>query len=99
MKIFLAGVLLCFSTFTYAATIARAEVQGNIITLTDEPCAVSAVANLPFRATWWEAGKTFEGCYGYSSSDGLILAYFDDKTVVALPVQIFTPSHVKGVAI
>lgn len=59
------------------------------VVLHSEKCALDAVANLPGRATWVEDGKTFEGCFGFDRNFGIIRLYFSDKTVVAVPVQLF----------
>lgn len=52
---------------------------------------MSAVTNLPYRATWDEGGRRHEGCY--TVKDGLVLAYFDDRTVAILPLSVFTPTQ------
>ena len=57
------------------------------VVLYDEACALEAVTNLPSRATWTEKGKVFEGCWAANSN--LILAYFDDRTVIAVPLRVF----------
>lgn len=57
------------------------------VTLYDEPCAIPAVKNLPFRATWKEGGSTFEGCF--TISGGLVMGYFDDRTVVGIDGRAF----------
>ncbi len=60
------------------------------IVLHDEKCALAEIANLPRRATWTEGAKTYEGCWGARPDQGIVLAYFTDKTVVAVPVQAFS---------
>ena len=71
-----------------AAPVATAGDDSVVVTLTDEPCALPAVANLKLRATWTEKGVTHEGCFAVSQ--GLAMFYFADRTVVAIPVQAFT---------
>lgn len=62
--------------------------QGELVlTLTDEPCALSAVSNLPSRAVWQEKGETIEGCYG--RLNGVVVCYFADLTVAILPAAAF----------
>ena len=58
------------------------------ITLYNDPCKLKEVSNLELRATWQEKGKVFEGCFGIHPY-GVVLAYFSDKTVVIMPVDIF----------
>ncbi len=59
------------------------------IVLHDERCALAEITNLPRRATWTENGTTYEGCWGARPDQGIVLAYFSDKTVAAIPVQAF----------
>lgn len=66
-----------------------ATAEGATITLTNEPCKVPAIGNLPFRAVWVEKDKTYEGCFGVRQDLGLVLAYFDDRSVALIPIQIF----------
>ena len=39
------------------------------VTLTDEPCALREVVNLPQRATWTEGGRMIEGCWAPSKTE------------------------------
>lgn len=87
MKIALLMLALGLAVQASAAPIATASHAGVIVTLTDEPCALPAVANLPNRATWQQDSKTYEGCFGVRA--GLVLAYFDDRTVALLPLDGF----------
>jgi hypothetical protein len=73
----------------YSAPMFTAATEGAIITLTDEPCTLEAVTNLKYRATWVEKEKTFEGCWAPHRELGVVIAYFDDKTVAIIPVQAF----------
>lgn len=60
------------------------------VTLTDEPCTVAAVSNLPRRATWTERGKVFEGCY--EMVGGVVVMYFAEyRTVILAPRGAFQP--------
>ena len=64
--------------------------QGVRVLFYDDKCAVSEITNLPFKATWEEKGKTYQGCWGPRPDLGVIAAYFDDKTVAIVPIQILT---------
>lgn len=72
-----------------AEAIAATEQGGVRIVLYSEKCAIKGVANLPHRASFHENGKTYEGCAGMSPF-GLILFYFSDETVFAVPVDAFS---------
>lgn len=74
---------------TYAAPIFEAADGTVVVTLTNEPCRLKAVDNLPLRATWREDGKTHEGCFG--AVGGIVLSYWADLTVTALPSSVFKP--------
>jgi hypothetical protein len=62
--------------------------DGTVITLYSESCALSEVSNLSKRATWQEANKQYEGCWGVSPF-GLVMFYFDDKSVAVVPAEAF----------
>lgn len=62
---------------------------GTVVTLTDEPCTIPVVKNLPLRATWSDRSGTFEGCYGSSYGGRLVLMYFDDLHVMGLTSDVF----------
>lgn len=67
-------------------------VQGDVrIVIYDEPCQLTTtVSNLPYRATWNEKGKVYEGCVGSSPEVGVAMFYFlEDKTIAAVPLQMF----------
>jgi hypothetical protein len=83
----LALLLVLLMGPTHAAPVATATQDGVNVTLTDEKCAQSAVTNLPLRATWTEAGKSLDGCY--TVQGGLAVLYFEDRTVVVVPVSMF----------
>jgi hypothetical protein len=90
--ILIALVLVCllYATTVKADPLFQATGDGARIVLTNEPCKLPEVTNLPYRATWEEKGKTFEGCYGARPDAGVVVAYFSDKTAVAIPFQAFT---------
>jgi len=90
MRNVLKAALIVLSVATaQAAPLYKAFGNGLQIVLTDEPCALKVVANLPKRATWTENGKTQEGCWGVSEVTGTVMAYWDDRTVTSIPTQIF----------
>lgn len=72
-----------------AEPIFEANGEGVTIQIHKEACTLAEVKNLPRRATWTERGKTFEGCAGLDQNLGIVLAFFVDRTVVALPLQVF----------
>ena len=80
-------VLVLGMTCAHAAPIAVGEADGIRITLTDEPCQLDAVTNLPRRAIWEEGNKRFEGCWG--AMQGFIASYFSDRSVAVIPAQLF----------
>lgn len=86
MKAIALLLLLPFAVFAKPIAVASAE-NINVI-LTDEPCKLIAVTNLTKRATWTEAGKVTEGCWAAHPS-GLVLFYFSDLTVTAIPAEPF----------
>ena len=79
-----------YPTKAHASAMLRAESGGVTVTIYDQPCALKEVSNLPKRATWTEKGKTYEGCIGAHPQFPVLMAYFTDKTVVVLPVEMFT---------
>lgn len=86
----LAAVAVCIAIIVPLARAAPVAVlrQGDLVlTLTDEPCALPAIANLPSRVVWVEKGETIEGCYGRRGET--ILFYFADLTVIDIPMQAF----------
>ena len=71
-----------------AVQIASAHVGGVTIALYNEPCAVAAVTNLDYRATWSAGGETWEGCYSINGF-GIGVMFFSDLTAVSGPAEIF----------
>jgi hypothetical protein len=81
--------LTCWPAAVCAEPMVKANVQGIEITVYTEDCALkNVVSNLPKRATWVEKGKTFEGCAG-ATQFGVLIFYFNDKTVAVVPVEHF----------
>lgn len=70
-----------------ADPIALAASEGTVVTLTDEKCALPAVANLPYRDTWSEKGAQYDGCF--MVMEGVVVGYFSDRTVVLMNGRAF----------
>lgn len=86
----LAIAMLLYSIKARADAVASAEAGGIRITLYSEHCKLTdQVSNLPYRATWTEEGKTVEGCVGLDPQLRLFRFWFADKSVVAIPMQVF----------
>jgi hypothetical protein len=82
--------LFCWPAALIAAPILVADAGEVRIELFDEPCALKdSVSNLPYRATWTEKGKVYQGCFVPHPNAGIVMAYFDDKTVAAIPIDAF----------
>ena len=88
MRILLLALLL-LPVNVFADALYQADDQGIRITLYDEPCKLDAVKNLKFRAVWTEKGRDIEGCVGLRPDAGVVVAYFADKTVALIPMEIF----------
>ena len=85
------ALLAALPALAPAAPVAAIVQDGITVTLYDEPCALEAVANLRYRATWHDPKRGhFEGCYTVQHHT-IVVLYFDDRTVVVLPLQIFQP--------
>ena len=84
-------LLLAWALPSKASPVAQLSGEDGVtITLYDEPCAYSSIIkNLPYRATWKEKDKTFEGCAGAHPA-GIIMFYFDDHTVGIAPMRAFS---------
>lgn len=83
----LAAALLLLASSAYADTFTAAIDGATVTVMTHEPCALAGVSNLPSRAVWKEGAKSYAGCVGHRS--GILIFYFDDRSVVILPSQIF----------
>ena len=88
-------LLVLFCLPAQAVPIFAADEGGVRIVLTDEPCQLKTVSNLPLRATWEEKGKVYEGCWAPRPDMGVVVGYFSDLTAVALPIPMF--KKVQGV--
>jgi hypothetical protein len=84
----LVALLFSWPSIANADPLYVAEVNGIKITLYSEPCELKEVTNLKLKATWVEKGKVSQGCWA-ATQFGVVVAYFDDKTVATIPVQAF----------
>lgn len=86
----LIGLAIVLSaTLAQAVPIAESTMGKVTVRLYDEPCALKdRIKNLEYRAVWLEGGKEFRGCFGMNQM-GIVLIYFEDKTVVGVPAQVF----------
>jgi hypothetical protein len=68
-----------------------AEGTDAMIVLHDDPCAFTEqVVNLPLRATWQEKdARPIEGCWALNGA-GVVMLYFEDRTVAGLPKTAFS---------
>lgn len=83
-------ILLLWHFKARAEAVYRADLKDIVVTLYKEKCSGLPVENLKHRAVWREGGKNTEGCWG-ASPIGVILFYFADKTVAAIPMRAFEP--------
>lgn len=79
---------LCAAGIVFAEPTHEARGSTFKVTVYSEKCALQEVTNLPLRAVWTEGAKVIEGCFGMSPF-GLIVFYFTDKTVFAMPPDMF----------
>jgi hypothetical protein len=86
-----AGLYAISSSFVYSKEVAVFRGEGVVIRLYDDPCRLDAVKNLPYRTTWAEGGKTYEGCYGVMGGI-LVVSYWESKEVSVVPARAFLPS-------
>ena len=78
------ALTMAFPPVAHAKALAGAEGEGVKVVLRDEPCALPAVVNLPYAATWTEKGKTIQGCWSPHPQFPIVVAYWADKNGVGL---------------
>jgi hypothetical protein len=83
-------VLLLRSGEVRAEPLFQASVGGVRVLLHNDKCAIEAVSNLPFRATWLEGEKVYEGCWGPRPDFKVVVLYFTDKTIGLAPMSTFS---------
>ena len=92
----LVGFLLLLAVLpAKAGALYKTDQEGFSITLYSDPCEMREVTNLKWRAMWIEDGKKIEGCWAPWQPFGVIGAYFADKTVAVIPIEVF--EKVQGV--
>lgn len=92
LRICILSVILFFvASVAYASPVAVLDEKGVKVTLYDEPCKFTHVVSLPYRATWEQDGKKFEGCFNVHQQAGAVVAYFDDKSIALMPTSLFRP--------
>ncbi len=93
IKIFLAlffVLLLLTASLASAEPLAQIERDGVRIVIYSDPWELKErVVNLPRRAEWTALGRVFQGCWTLSPL-GIVVLFFDDLTVTAIPVSIFS---------
>lgn len=83
----LIAVTVVWATKAYSGPRLQATQEGVRVVLYDDPCQLTEqIANLPYKATWEEDGKTFQGCWGPRPDMRVMVAYFEDKTVGIIPM-------------
>ena len=90
VAVFLGLLLALFVGLAHGEPFAIAKADNGSVTLHKAPCALKTVSNLPFKAVWVQDGKVFEGCWAHHPY-GLVVAFFDDLTVVLMNPQVFEP--------
>lgn len=88
----LAVLLLLAATWptkAYAEPVMSVTDGGITVQLWTDRCSLSEIQNLPYKATWHENGKVFQGCWGPRPDAGVVIFYFEDKTVGIAPIQAF----------
>lgn len=90
---FMAAGLIAFANKASAEPrYAAAGDNGAVITLYDDPCELKEqITNLPYKATWSEAGKQFDGCWAPVQQLGIVQMWFTDKTAFPVPVRVLKP--------
>jgi hypothetical protein len=81
-------LLILLPQIVNAEQVASVTARGVVVALFEEDCALTdEVTNLPKRATWLSDGKTIEGCYGLFRESMALGLFFQDKTVVVIPIK------------
>ena len=70
-----------------AAPVAQLSEKDVVVTLYNEPCQLDV--KLQYRIVWKDKDKTYEGCWGIMQ--GVVIAFFDDRSLALFPGQAFKP--------
>jgi hypothetical protein len=88
----LLAVAVTWPTKAHADPRFQVSIEGVTVVLYDDKCDLTdQITNLPYKATWTEKGKTYRGCWGARPDAGVVMAYFEDKTIGLIPMQGLTP--------
>lgn len=90
---FIAAGLIAYSAKAMADPRFAADGDdGAVITLYDDPCELKEeITNLPYKATWTEGGKQFDGCWAPVQALGIVQMWFSDKTAFPVPLRLLKP--------
>ncbi len=89
LALILLALAVGLPTIALAGPVAVAQNDGARITLYNDPCRMSHVVDLPYRATWEENGVLHEGCYGMHQAIPVVVMYFTDRSIALAPRGIF----------
>ena len=94
LMLLLLVILMAFVHTAHAAPVMQATADDVAIVLHDEVCQIEAVGGERyFRAQWITPKGAIEGCWGVvpvSPALRVVVMYFSDKTMAAVPAAIFT---------
>jgi len=86
--------VVLFAGHAKAAPVMQAAAGDVAIVLHDEPCAIDAVGGEKyFRAQWIASTGAVEGCWGLvpvTPQLRVVVFYFADRTIAAVPASMFT---------
>lgn len=81
--------------YTHEAKYRLSVPGGVVITIYDSPCRMeNPPSNAPYRATWEERGKVFEGCVAAQQTRPTMFdfaAQFSDRALSCMPAEAFEP--------
>jgi len=94
LMMLLVVLLMAFVHKVHAAPVMQAAVNDVAIVLHDEACQIEAVGGEKYlRAQWITPNGAIEGCWGLipvHPSFRVVVFYFMDKTIAAVPASMFT---------
>ena len=94
LMLLLAFVLMALAHTAHSTPVMQATADDVAIVLHDETCKLDAVGGEKyFRAQWVTPKGAIEGCWGVvplTPQIRVVVLYFSDKTMAAVPAQIFS---------